>query len=486
MRSAVEGVVQKGQANTADRASPEYRPNPFLLIGFCFYSYYLFSYYSGLPYLVLASWHLPAIALWIAIVFAVVSGRFVKAAGSPISISLLALTGWLFATIPFSFWPGGTFNVVTSEWGLSMAVFAVGVSVTATLSQCRRGLYVIGLATAAGALLLTLRGAATGERLVLVNSRFGNPNNSAMIMLLGLPFLWLLAQSGSAGIVRKIIVYPTMVFAFAVLVRTGSRAGMVALGILGISVFLRSSAAGKLKVVAAALAFSVALVAFVPHSMLSRFTTIFQGTQMDVDEFEGATIEEKQFLMSAFGSSQDRWNLLLNSLRLTAGHPLFGVGPGNFSAVIANEEAMKGRWSNWRGTHNTYTQLSAEAGIPALCLFLLALGLCMRELKKVYQRAGRIPGKPARDIETMALAVRSSFISYMICAAFDHMGYELLMPLMCGIVVVISRTAPEELARLERAAAGAGNPASVATDPTAQWPAPRSPNQVDRKSPRVW
>ena len=48
----------------------------------------------------------------------------------------------------------------------------------------------------------------------------------------------------------------------------------------------------------------------------------------------------------------------------------------------------------------------------------------------------------------MALAVQCSFISYMVCAAFDHMAYQPLMPLMCGIAVVISRTAPEELARL--------------------------------------
>jgi hypothetical protein len=99
--------------------------------------------------------------------------------------------------------------------------------------------------------------------------------------------------------------------------------------------------------------------------------------------------------------------------------------------------------------------------------------LCLRELKRVYRRAGRIPGKQARDIAEMALAVQCSLLSYMIAGAFHHLGYELLMPLLCGIVVVIGRTAPEELARLERAAEGAGNPASVAAGPASQWPAPR-------------
>jgi O-antigen ligase len=501
MKSAVAGVVQKGQANAAERASVEYRPSPLLIVGFCCYAFYLFSYYSGLPYLGLARLHLPAIALWTAIVFATLSGRFVKAARNPISISLLALTGWLFATVPFSTWPGGTFRTVAMGWGQSMAVFAVGISLTATLSLCRRGLYVIGLATAAGALILTMLGATMGERLVLLNSRFGNPNNNAMILLLGLPFLWLMAGSSSAGILRKMIVYATMIFAFTALVRTGSRAGMVALGILAISTFLRSSMAGKLKVVAAGLVFVAALGVFVPQTLRDRFRTIFQGTQVDLAELGAATIEERQFLMSAVGSSQARWNLLLNSLRLTAEHPLFGVGPGNFAAYLANEEAQKGRWTSWSGTHNTYTQLSAEAGIPGVLLFLLALGLCMRELRRVYRRARRIPGKQAWDIEAMALAVQSAFISYMICAAFDHMGYELLMPLMCGIAVAISRTAPEELARLEQAAV-VGGPASAAADPRAPWAATgramalrpghlpisngADPKQAERRSPRMW
>lgn len=502
MNSAVAGVVQKGPANTADWTSAEDRPNPVLVLGFCCYAYYLFSYYSGLPYLGLARLHLPAIALWTAIVFAVLSLRFVKAARNPISISLLALTCWLLVSVPFSAWPGGTFRVVTTEWGHSMTVFAVGVSLTSTLSLCRRGLYVIGLATAAGALILTVLGATMEERLVLVNSRFVNPNNNAMILLLGLPLLWLLAVSGSAGIIRKMVVYPIMVFAFTALVRTGSRAGMMALGVLSIIIFLRSSAAGKLKVVAAALVLMAALVVFVPRSLLHRFNTIFQGTELNLNELEGATSEEKEFLMSAVGSSQARWNLLVTSLRLTAAHPLFGVGPGNFSVYVANEEAQKGRWSSWSGTHNTYTQLSSEAGILGACLFLLALGLSMRELRKVYRRASRIPGKQARDIEAMALAVQCSFISYMVCAAFDHMAYQLLMPLMCGIAVVISRNAPEELARLEQAAAVAGNPASVAADPGTPWTAPRraialppghlptsnsaDANQAERKTPRKW
>ena len=248
MRGAVAGVAQKGQADKADRAGAGFSPNPVLVIGFCCYAFYLFAYYSGVFDLGLTNLHLPAISLWVAVAVTVLSGRFLTALRHPISLSLVALTGWLFATIPFAFWQGGSFKVVTTQWGQAMAIFTVGVSLTATLSLCRRGLYVIGLATAAVALIVALRGASMEDRLLLANSRFENPNTIATVLLLGMPFLWLLAGGSSAGMLRKIVVYSMIAFAFITLVRTGSRAGMVALGILSISVFLNSSAAGKLKV----------------------------------------------------------------------------------------------------------------------------------------------------------------------------------------------------------------------------------------------
>src|SRR5262249_34580108 len=63
------------------------------------------------------------------------------------------------------------------------------------------------------------------------------------------------------------------------------------------------------------------------------------------------------------GSMEARKALLKKSLVLTLQNPFFGVGPGNFPVVD----------QGWTVAHNTYTELSAEAGIPALILFLLAL-----------------------------------------------------------------------------------------------------------------
>src|SRR6185437_3589419 len=73
------------------------------------------------------------------------------------------------------------------------------------------------------------------------------------------------------------------------------------------------------------------------------------------------------------GSMDARRDLLMESIRVTLQHPIFGVGPGNFQAYT----------KSWHVTHNTYTELSSETGIPGLALFLTILYFTFRNLKAV-------------------------------------------------------------------------------------------------------
>ena len=75
------------------------------------------------------------------------------------------------------------------------------------------------------------------------------------------------------------------------------------------------------------------------------------------------------------GSAQQRWALLIRSLELSVKHPLFGVGPGQF-------EELSGVWHQ---THNSFTQLSAEAGVPALLLFFILLKRTFRNLSQARE-----------------------------------------------------------------------------------------------------
>jgi putative inorganic carbon (hco3(-)) transporter len=112
------------------------------------------------------------------------------------------------------------------------------------------------------------------------------------------------------------------------------------------------------------------------------------------------------------GSAEARKELLIKSLAVTATHPLFGVGPGNFQSYTRS----------WLVTHNTYTQLSSECGIPALILFLLLLRRAFLNLR--YLR--KLPLIPENEeLRHYANALTASLAGYLLGAFFSSSAYEL-------------------------------------------------------------
>jgi hypothetical protein len=443
----IAGKAEAGWLNTAV-ARPA--PSPLRTLGFLSFCFYVFAFHSRILDVGPARFlHLPGIAFGLAILVAVLSGQIIGVLQDRIAVYLVGLSIWLVLAVPGSVWRGGSVALLTEEWIPAMVLFLVGGAVIGTLKQCRHSLYVVGLATAAGALLVNWRGEMVQERLVVVNSTFANSNTIAIKLLLGMPMVWLLAAGARAGVFRKAVVGGVTILMLVALFRSGSRAGLIGLAVLCAIAFLRSSAVGKIMLAIAMVALVAGMALFLPRSLKSRFETIFQGASVQTGVAQ--TAAELRLLISAAGSSQSRWALLVDSVKLSLQHPLLGIGPGQYAVYSADQAKANGRFGQWIGTHNTYTQLSSEAGIPSLCLYVAILLSSMWALGRIYRRARRIPGDQARDIAVIALALHTSFLVYCVCALFNHMAYELTMPLMAGITVAMNRAAPDELNRLEDA-----------------------------------
>jgi O-antigen ligase len=67
-------------------------------------------------------------------------------------------------------------------------------------------------------------------------------------------------------------------------------------------------------------------------------------------------------------SQEIRQYLLQKSVEFTISHPLVGVGPGQFDTYEGKFDLSQGMW---RSTHNTFTQISSECGLPALIFYRL-------------------------------------------------------------------------------------------------------------------
>jgi O-antigen ligase len=131
------------------------------------------------------------------------------------------------------------------------------------------------------------------------------------------------------------------------------------------------------------------------------------------------------------GSLEARKALLKKSIMVAATHPLFGVGPGCFILVD----------KGWVVAHNTYTELAAEAGFPAILLFLLALGAALKNIAYVKASA-KYYDDP--EIRLFTQALWAGLVAYIMAACFASTEYNLypyfLIGYTCAMVRIVGPT----------------------------------------------
>jgi O-antigen ligase len=112
---------------------------------------------------------------------------------------------------------------------------------------------------------------------------------------------------------------------------------------------------------------------------------------------------------AAFESSEQRQQLFWRSIKVTKDHPLFGIGPDNFAQISGN----------WHVTHNSFTQMSSEAGVPALILYVLILWCGFKNLTAVNQL---VRGRTESGV--LARALFASLIGYAVGSFFLSVAYQ--------------------------------------------------------------
>ncbi len=337
----------------------------------------------------------------------------------PFEIKIIfALFAWMTLTIPFSSWRGGSTAIVFLEFSKAVMV-ALTLTLTVTrLSELRRLILVqslgVGLMTIAAVIVNNrMKGRLSGVGDALLS----NPNDLAMNIALNWP-LCLVFMLMSRGLFKKVFWAITMLVMIYALMATYSRAGFMALAVaIVICLWDFGVRARKGYLLAVAAICLVGMVAVAPGNYAKRLETL-------VGQFQEGDLDH--------GSAEARKHLLELSLSITARHPIFGVGPGTFPSYT----------QLWLVTHNTYTQLSSECGIPALLLFLLLLWRAFLNLRYVR----KLPRTPeTEDVHLYGSAITASFFAYVLGAFFSSSAYELFPYYMVMYTSLLHRLALQQL-----------------------------------------
>ncbi len=322
----------------------------------------------------------------------------------PLEIKLLlALMIQMAVAIPFAYWKGGAFDTVFSRFGKGVIVVLLIGMVVENLPQLRKLLYVQAAAMSfATVVSLIVHRTEQGRLVGALGGVFENPNDLAVNLAINWPLclgFFLLAR----GPVKKSLWALSLAAMLLALTATYSRSGFVAIAVGGLIALWHFGIRGKrISLVLLAGLGSLVLLLAVPSSYRERLSTI-----LTMKEDIGPNGE-----MMSGSSSKGRRELLLLSFEMMKKSPLVGVGPGNFPVVAGS----------WHVAHNTYIEMGAEAGVPALVLFLLYLWAARRNLRWALNSAIYRDDKEFR-ILTGALA--ASFGAYVVGAFFSDTAYNL-------------------------------------------------------------
>ncbi len=123
---------------------------------------------------------------------------------------------------------------------------------------------------------------------------------------------------------------------------------------------------------------------------------------------------------------------------MTVQHPIFGVGPGAFSAVARAERIRNGEHGGEElVSHNTYTQTSSETGFPGIILFV---GTVIMAIRYSYTDFRRLQSKDpelascARYIFTATAGLASGIF-------FLSVGYSHLLGTIFALSLALHRVA---------------------------------------------
>lgn len=332
--------------------------------------------------------------------------------GGLVGASLLMLFLLVGLSASWSYWPKFTFDTFTD--GLKyLAIFLLVVNTVDTEARLATTIRVLALASCIPA-FGAIWSHAHGEHLVEGDRAgwigiFGNPNDLAYHLVVGVAMV--LAAANSASTRRRRWMWWALLapLAWAILL-TQSRGGMLAAVVVALFWLLRSVKRAPLIVGAAVTV--AALVMVSPNNPWSRRTQASTAYGEDV-------------------SARGRLDAWRTGIAIARERPFTGVGAGAF--MIAWPEFAPGDAGEARTQHNTFIELLSELGIPALLLFIVAVGGAALGMR----RAGRARGA----LLPFARGVQCGLCGFAVCSLWGGIAWTWPIYLLLGLAFAVRRVA---------------------------------------------
>jgi O-antigen ligase len=252
---------------------------------------------------------------------------------------------------------------------------------------------------------------------------FRNSNDLSLQLIIAITqFAFLLYQP---QMWKRVVGGGAMLAALVFLLKTAARGAFVAVLILALSSLVLTR--NRIRFVALTVLIGAGALLLAPGSVFRRITLIV----MQPETVAGGDLMDE----AAVGSQLQRMALLRQSLLYAVTHPTVGVGPGQFAVAASVDLTREGKPAPWLGTHNSYTEVASECGIPAFLLYTSVIFLVLRSNLRIYRRSGE--SEEARDVSALAVCLFGSALAYATDTLFFHVAYSSYLPAIAGMSVAL-------------------------------------------------
>jgi hypothetical protein len=360
---------------------------------------------------------------------------------SPIAWALIALTTYCLVAIPFVQWPGSVVKYGLEKYVKAVVFYVFTVRLVTTEHRLRRLLLVFVASQSfrfLEPLYLHVTAAYWGDKASMVVATGGydfmnrlsgapgdtiNPNGLAFVVLTVIAFTHFLWTGNWLGRIGYLLLLPLGVYA---LVLTGSRSGLLTMGIVFVAIWLKS----RRKALLAILAIAVVLWATprLSSDLADRYRSVVDPTARNA------------------GTVSGRIEGVKRNFEVALRRPFFGYGLGTSLEANYNFDATA------MPAHDLYAEVAQELGFLGLGVFLYFLWVVGRDLWKHQGLWGlaSAAGTLTRTGDALRLFMVMNLVFSL--ASYGLTGYSWY--LLAGLSEVVTRlacerhTTPEQLSPL--------------------------------------
>lgn len=242
----------------------------------------------------------------------------------------------------------------------------------------------------------------------LNHGMFSNPDDVGLHLVMVIPITTALLIS-TRSLLKKVIYGVCTLLMTAGTIFTFSRGAF--LGLLGAVVVLgwKFGRRNKLVFFASFFLFLLIFLIFAPGHYATRLLSIFDHS------------------LDPVGSASARTALLIRSTYVMIRNPLLGVGLHNFPIY-----SLQGKLS-----HNSYTQVGAELGLPALGVYIMLIWSSIKTLARIERETYK--NRRRSKYYGLAIGLEASMVAFIITSFFISVAFNWNLYYLVGFAVCLRR-----------------------------------------------